>query len=75
MFKIIIPLFVIFFTLWSFILLLSEITQDFTKTESFKDTTVCDKIAEGECNSKLCPAKCKIQHSTKSDKCYCIERK
>jgi hypothetical protein len=75
MFKIVIPLFYIFMTLCSFILILSLITNNFGKNESFEDTTVCEKITEGECNSKLCPKNCKIQHSNKNDKCYCVERK
>lgn len=47
----------------------------FNKNESFEDSNKCTKIEEGECNSNLCPSDCKIQHSSKSDKCYCIERK
>jgi hypothetical protein len=47
----------------------------FSKNESFEDNDICSKIQEGECNSKLCPSQCKIQHSSTSDKCYCIERK
>ena len=46
----------------------------FSKNELFSNENKCDKI-EGECNSKLCPPECKIQHFTKYDKCYCIERK
>lgn len=40
-----------------------------------EEEQICKKIPEGECNSKLCPSNCKIQHSEKSDKCYCIARK
>ena len=45
-----------------------------SKNESFADESECAKI-EGECTSKLCPKKCKIQHSSTSDKCYCTDRK
>jgi hypothetical protein len=47
----------------------------FSKNETFIDQNECSKIQEGECNSKLCPSNCKIQHSSKTDKCYCVERK
>ena len=47
----------------------------FSGNESFNNELECSKIQEGECNSKLCPENCKIQHSTKSDNCYCTERK
>jgi len=47
----------------------------FSKNELFDNESECSKIQEGECSSKLCPSKCKIQHSTNSDKCYCVERK
>jgi hypothetical protein len=47
----------------------------FSTNELFDGENECAKIQEGECSSKLCPSNCKIQHSTNSDKCYCIERK
>jgi hypothetical protein len=47
----------------------------FSNNESFNSENECSKIQEGECNSKLCPSNCKIQHSTKNDNCYCVERK
>jgi hypothetical protein len=47
----------------------------FSINEFFEGDTECAKIQEGECSSKLCPSKCKIQHLTNSDKCYCVERK
>jgi hypothetical protein len=40
-----------------------------------KDKDECSKINAGECNSKLCPSHCKIQHSDKNDNCYCVDRK
>jgi hypothetical protein len=60
-------------TIILFILLIILII--FSGNESFEGESECSKIAEGECNSKLCPSNCKIQHSTTSDKCYCTERK
>ena len=49
----------------------------FSKNELFEneDEDECTKIPEGECNSKLCKDNCKIQHSTTSDKCYCVKRR
>ena len=47
----------------------------FSGNESFDNEMVCSTIDTGECNSKLCPANCKIQHSSKTDTCYCTERK
>ena len=47
----------------------------FSKNESFDGENDCANIKEGECDSKLCPSNCKIQHSTNSDKCYCVNRK
>ena len=45
-----------------------------SKNESFEEEK-CSKVAEGECNSYLCPEECKIQHSENSKNCYCVERK
>ena len=75
MYKIVYQLFVLFTSISLFIFILSMITNDFSKKESFEVENECAKIAEGECNSKLCPSNCKIQHSSKTNKCYCIERK
>ena len=52
----------------------------FSNSEFFegenKDDDECAKIGEGECSSTLCPKEtCKIQHSTTTDKCYCIKRR
>ena len=53
----------------------------FSNSELFegenKDNDECSKIGEGECNSTLCPKEkqCKIQHSTTTDKCYCVKRR
>ncbi len=51
----------------------------FSKNELFENANEnedeCAKIPEGECNSKLCKDNCKIQHSTTSDKCYCVKRR
>lgn len=57
------------------LVLLLAILFIFSKNELFDGENECAKIKEGECNSKLCPSNCKIQHFTKSDKCYCVERK
>jgi hypothetical protein len=46
-----------------------------SNNEFFNEDQTCAKIPEGECNSKLCPSQCKIQHSSNSDKCYCVDRK
>ena len=45
--------------------------------EPFEDNkeSECSKIELGKCTSKLCPSKCKIQHSTKNKNCYCVDRK
>jgi len=45
--------------------------------EPFEDNkeSECSKIESGKCNSKLCPSQCKIQHSTKNNNCYCVDRK
>ena len=59
-----------------FLILLLIIIIMYSQNEQFIDEIkVCANIPEGECNSKLCPSNCKIQHSEKSDKCYCIARK
>jgi hypothetical protein len=56
------------------LLFLLMILFTFSKNELFSNEINCNKI-EGECNSKLCPSQCKIQHFTNSDNCYCIERR
>jgi hypothetical protein len=60
-----------------FLILILVILFVCNQNEQFneEDEKICNTIPEGECNSKLCPSNCKIQHSEKSDKCYCIARK
>ena len=59
-----------------FLIFLLIIIIMYSQNEQFNDEEkVCANIPEGECNSKLCPPQCKIQHFTNSDNCYCVERK
>ena len=45
----------------------------FNSSEYF-ESSECSKISEGECNSKLCPEKCKIKLNKINDKCHCVNR-
>ena len=51
------------------LVLLLVILFMFSKNEYFGGENECSKIQEGECNSKLCPEGCKIQHSENSKNC------
>jgi hypothetical protein len=53
----------------------NEYKSSSNENKSSSNENKCNNIKEGECNSKLCPQQCKIQHLTNSDKCYCVERR